>query len=112
MMGQKFCGGLCTPPAPRVGCGLTGCDACTLTPPQNGYVTCANNQCVFDCLSGYTKMGNSCTGSGVGGGSSGNCRASSCPVCNVVSGPACCTNQGECGCPAVPYVPQTCAKPL
>jgi hypothetical protein len=112
MMGQKFCGGLCTPPAPRVGCGLTGCDACTITPPQNGYITCANNQCVFDCLSGYTKMGNSCIGSGAGGGSSGNCNISKCPVCNVVSGPACCTNQGKCGCPAIPYVPPTCATPL
>lgn len=110
--GEKSCGGLCTPPAPRVGCGLTGCDACTITAPQNGYITCANNQCVFDCLSGYTKMGNSCTGTGAGGGSSGSCNASKCPVCNVVSGPACCTSQGKCGCPAIPYVLPTCAVPL
>ncbi|HVW23911.1 MAG TPA: hypothetical protein VHC69_00980 [Polyangiaceae bacterium] len=109
--GQKFCGGLCTPPAPRVGCGLTGCDACTTQAPQNGYVTCTNNQCAFDCLSGYTKMGNSCVGSGTGG-SSGNCNVSKCPVCNIVSGPACCTNDGKCGCPAIPYVLPTCAVPI
>jgi hypothetical protein len=107
---QKFCGGLCTPPAPRVGCGLTGCDACTLTAPQNGYVTCQNGACAFDCLSGYTKQGNGCVGSDPGsGGNSGSCNASRCPVCNVVSGPACCTSDGKCGCPQVPYVPQTCA---
>lgn len=110
--GQKFCGGLCTPPAPRVGCGLTGCDACTTQAPQNGYVTCTNNQCAFDCLSGYTKMGDSCVGSGAGGGSSGNCNVSKCPVCNVVSGPACCTNDGKCGCPAIPWVTPTCATPI
>jgi hypothetical protein len=29
----------------------------------------------------------------------------------VVSGPACCTSDGKCGCPQVPYVAQTCAAP-
>jgi hypothetical protein len=95
-----------------VGCDLTGCDACTITAPTNGYITCANNQCVFDCLSGYTKMGNSCTGTGAGGSGTGSCNAAKCPVCNVISGPACCTSQGKCGCPAIPYVPPTCAAPI
>ncbi len=107
--GQKLCGGNCTPPAPRVGCGTTGCDPCTTTAPSNGYVTCTNNQCAFDCLSGYTKMGNSCTGSGNGGSGSGNCNPASCPQnCSVIFGPACCTSAGKCGCPAIPYVAPTC----
>ncbi|HEX4341663.1 MAG TPA: hypothetical protein VH062_37395 [Polyangiaceae bacterium] len=107
--GQKTCGGLCTPPAPRVGCGTTGCDACTLTAPTNGYVTCTNNQCAFDCLSGYTKMGDACMGSGNGQGGAGSCNASRCPQnCSVVLGPACCTTDGKCGCPLIPYVAPTC----
>jgi hypothetical protein len=106
--GQKFCGGNCTPPAPVVGCGTSGCDKCTMVAPANGYITCANNQCVFDCLSGFMKMGNSCVGSGAGG-SSGNCNVSSCPNCNVIQGPKCCTAAGKCGCPLIPYVTPTCA---
>jgi hypothetical protein len=109
--GQKFCGGLCTPPAPRVGCDLTDCTACTITAPANGYVTCANNQCAWDCLSGYMKNADKCEGMGTGG-NTGNCKASSCPPCNVVSGPACCTSSGQCGCPAIPWVTPTCAVPL
>jgi len=81
--GQKFCGGLCTPPAPRVGCDLTDCSPCTIMAPQNGYVTCANNQCAWDCLSGYTKNADKCEGMGTGG-NTGSCRATSCPACNVV----------------------------
>jgi hypothetical protein len=106
--GQKFCGGICTPPAPRVGCGTTGCDACTLVAPANGYVTCANNQCVFDCLSGFTKMGSTCMGTGTGQGGAGNCRPQSCMNCGVVLGPGCCTQAGKCGCPLIPYVAPTC----
>jgi hypothetical protein len=109
--GEKVCGSICTPPAPRIGCGLTGCDACTVTAPANGYVTCANNQCVFDCLSGFTKMGTMCVGSSTGGGGtgSGSCNPSRCPQnCSVVFGPACCTSAGKCGCPAIPYVAPTC----
>jgi hypothetical protein len=106
--GQKFCGGVCTPPAPRVGCGTTGCDACTLTAPANGYVTCTANQCAFDCLSGFTKMGNTCTGSGTGQGGAGSCRPQSCMNCGVVLGPGCCTQAGKCGCPLIPYVAPTC----
>ena len=107
--GYKFCGGLCTPPAPRVGCALTGCQPCTLMPPANGYVTCSNDQCTFDCLSGYIKKGSTCEGSGVGGSAgAGNCQLSSCPNCGVTFGPACCTSAGKCGCPVVPYVAPTC----
>ncbi|HEX3593580.1 MAG TPA: hypothetical protein VHU80_00725 [Polyangiaceae bacterium] len=107
--GQKSCGGVCTPPAPRVGCGTTGCDPCTLTAPQNGYVTCTNNACAFDCLSGYTKMGDMCMGSGNGQGGAGSCNASKCAQnCSVIFGPACCTSAGKCGCPAIPYVAPTC----
>src|SRR5262249_36769549 len=105
---QKFCGGLCTPPAPRVGCGLTGCDPCTITAPTNGYVTCANNQCIFECLSGFTKNADKCEGSGAGG-STGNCSPVSCPqTCSVTFGPACCTSAGKCGCAQIPWVTQTC----
>jgi hypothetical protein len=105
--GEKFCGGLCTPPAPRVGCGTTGCDPCTMMAPTNGYITCKDNQCIFDCLSGFTKMGNGCMGTGAGGGTS-NCNLSSCPNCNIIQGPKCCTAAGKCGCPLIPYVTPTC----
>jgi hypothetical protein len=108
--GQKYCGGLCTPPAPRVGCGLTGCEPCTLVAPANGYVTCANGQCVFDCLSGYKKTVDKCEGTGAGGtGGAGTCNLPSCPECAVVTGAACCTAAGKCGCPTIPWVPNTCA---
>lgn len=107
--GQKFCGGFCTPPAPRVGCGTSGCDACTMQAPANGYITCTNNQCVFDCLSGYMKMGNSCMGNGAGGGGGGGTCSPRCTNdCTIVFGPNCCTAQGKCGCPAVPWVAATC----
>jgi hypothetical protein len=107
--GEKLCGGICTPPAPRNGCGMTGCDACTLQPPSNGYITCSNNQCVFDCLSGFTRSGNACVGSSADAGGNGNCRPQSCPqTCSAVFGPACCTSEGKCGCPAVPWVAPTC----
>jgi hypothetical protein len=107
--GQKTCNGMCTPPAPRVGCGLTGCDACTDTAPANGYITCTANACTFDCLSGYTKMGTQCMGSGNGQGGAGSCSATRCPQnCSVVFGPACCTTDGKCGCPLIPYVAPTC----
>lgn len=106
--GQKFCGGLCTPPAPRVGCGLTGCDPCSITAPANGYVTCSNNQCTFDCLSGFTKSGNSCMGTGNGGGGAGNCQPSRCMNCGAVLGPGCCNAQGKCSCPLIPWVAPTC----
>jgi hypothetical protein len=109
--GQKFCGGLCTPPAPKVGCAASGCTPCTLTAPMNGYITCTNNQCAFDCLSGYTKNGAACEGSGAGG-NVGTCNLNSCPECNIVSGPKCCTAAGKCGCPAIPWVTPTCASPI
>jgi hypothetical protein len=108
LSGWKFCGGICTLPAPRVGCGLTGCQPCTLQPPANGYVTCGGDQCVFECLSGYQKNGVQCEGSGAGG-STNNCPLASCPNCNVQQGSKCCTSDGKCGCPLIPYVTPTCA---
>jgi hypothetical protein len=113
-VGIKFCGGLCTPPAPRVGCGLTGCDPCTLAAPPNGYITCSNGECAFDCLSGYTKIGGSCAPNGAApsdAGSAVGCDPVRCPqLCTVVFGPVCCTTDGHCGCPQIPYVAPTCIR--
>ena len=110
--GQKLCANICLPPSPIVGCGLTGCDPCPFSDPPNGYTTCLNGECGFDCLSGYTKTGNACVGSSGSGGSGGvgNCNPATCPQnCTSVYGPACCTSAGKCGCPAIPFVASTCA---
>src|SRR5260221_1597023 len=53
--GEKFCGGICTPPAPRGGRGTTGCMAWAVTAPGHGYLTCTSRQRPWDCLSGYKK---------------------------------------------------------
>jgi hypothetical protein len=48
-------------------------------------------------------------GSGGPGGGRANdsCGLSSCPVCNIALGPACCTTAGKCGCPLF-WIPGTC----
>lgn len=118
--GEKYCGGVCTPPAPGIGCDLSSsCTACPGPAPANGVLACdkTNNTCSFVCLSGFTKQGNSCVsnsgngGSGNGGstgtgGSTTGCVASQCPSCGVVLGPACCVS-GKCGCPIF-YIPGSC----
>jgi hypothetical protein len=101
--GQKLCGGTCMAPAPHVGCGTTGCDPCTTTAPDHGYVTCVSGQCAFDCLSGYTRSNDTCmsaTGGGSSGGSSG-CAPSGCQ-CLPFAGSPCCTTAGKCSCSTVP----------
>lgn len=67
--GKKMCGGVCIAPSPGVGCLLQDnqCTACP-SPPANGTSTCAGTLCDFTCNSGFTKSGNSCIGSGGGGG--------------------------------------------
>ncbi len=125
--GQKSCNGTCTLPTPSFGCGLTGCDPCTLTAPAHGYLKCTGTQCDFDCFSGYTKSGNQCTGSGSSSGSSsggstggssssgstggssssgstGACPTSpaGCPSCGAVFGPGCCAGS-KCGCSPIPW---------
>lgn len=111
--GEKLCGGVCVSPAPRTGCGTTGCDPCTNTAPANGVVVCNNGQCDFSCLSGYTKTANGCTapagtGGATGGGGGGtpgpavSCGGTTCPSCSVILGPACC-NGNQCGCPLIPW---------
>ena len=47
------------------------------------------------------------TGGRTGGVGTGSCNLTSCPVCNVVQGPACCTPAGQCGCPLF-WIPGTC----
>lgn len=109
--GEKVCGGVCVSPAPRTGCGLTGCDPCSIAAPTNGVVICnASHQCEVSCLSGFTKNGNTCEGPPPGAGGStgggapgGQCGGQSCPSCSVILGPACCTTAGKCGCPLVPW---------
>jgi hypothetical protein len=109
--GEKVCGGVCVSPAPRTGCGLTGCDACTIAAPANGVVICnASHQCEVSCLSGFTKNGSTCEGPPPGAGGStgggvptGQCGGTSCPSCSVILGPSCCTTAGKCGCPLVPW---------
>jgi hypothetical protein len=109
--GEKVCGGVCVSPAPRTGCGLTGCDPCTIAAPANGVIICnASHQCEVSCLSGFTKNGNTCEGPPPGAGGStgggapgGQCGGQSCPSCSVILGPSCCTTAGKCGCPLVPW---------
>lgn len=100
---QKMCGGACVLPSPKVGCGTTGCDACTMTAPMNGYLTCVMGQCAFDCLSGYTKMGSECQGPPPGS-DKGSCPNSAigCPDCGAVFGPGCCAGD-KCGCSPIPW---------
>ena len=98
---EKICGGVCAAPSPKVGCGPTGCDPCSMTAPKNGYVTCVSGACAIDCLSGYTKKDGACEGPPPG---SGNCPSSAigCPDCGPVFGPGCCA-QNKCGCSPIPW---------
>jgi hypothetical protein len=108
--GQKMCGGVCVPGAPSNGCGETGCTPCPGPPPMNGVLACnqSNHTCDFVCLSGFTKSGSACvSNSGAGGGDGGVCVPSQCPDCGSLIGPGCCVN-GHCGCPAVPFVANSC----
>lgn len=94
---EKVCGGICVRSGPSNGCTPTSCNPCPTAAPANGVQICNQGQCDFDCLSGYTKSGNSCTGGG-GGGGGGACNASSCPTCLAGLGQACCTSSNACGC--------------
>lgn len=112
--GQKTCGGVCVPPAPSNGCGLTGCTACPGPPPSGGVLACDNtaHTCDFVCLSGFTKQGNQCISSTGGGGSSGGggaptCQPSACPKCLFGACNGCCASPTSCGCPAF-CIPGTC----
>ena len=98
---EKICGGVCAAPSPKVGCGPTGCDPCSMTAPKNGYITCVSGACAIDCLSGYTKKDGACEGPPPG---SGNCPSSAigCPDCGPVFGPGCCA-QNKCGCSPIPW---------
>jgi hypothetical protein len=100
---EKICGGVCAQPSPKVGCGPTGCDACTMTAPTNGYITCVSGACAFDCLSGFTKKDDKCEGPPPGS-NTGSCPNSplGCPDCGPVFGPGCC-NQSKCGCSPIPW---------
>jgi hypothetical protein len=100
---EKMCGNVCVMPSPKVGCGKTGCDPCTLTAPANGYLTCTNGTCGVDCLSGYAKDGGVCEGPppSTGGGSCPNSPLG-CPDCGAVFGPGCC-NGSKCGCSPIPW---------
>lgn len=108
---EKVCGGVCVSPAPKTGCGLTGCAPCSITAPANGVVICnANHECDISCLSGFTKNGNTCEGpppgaggSTGGGGPAVSCGGQTCPSCSVILGPSCCTSAGKCGCPLIPW---------
>jgi hypothetical protein len=110
ILGQKSCDGVCAPPTPQTGCALTGCTSCALAAPANGYLLCANEECAFDCLSGFTKRAGGChTTNGVDAGGGAVCDPATCPQnCSVTFGPACCTADGRCGCPAIPYMATTC----
>ena len=105
--GEKVCGGVCVSPGPKTGCGLTGCDPCSISAPTNGVVICTSSrQCDVSCLSGFTKNGNTCEAPPpppptTGGGS--QCGGQSCPTCTVILGPGCCTSAGKCGCPLIPW---------
>jgi hypothetical protein len=61
-------------------------------------------------LGGSLSSGGSVSGTGGSDliSDAGGCVESSCPSCGPVLGPACCTPQGRCGCPTVPFVPSTC----
>jgi hypothetical protein len=100
---EKICGGVCAAPSPKVGCGTTGCEPCTMTAPKNGYITCVSGACAFDCLSGYTKKDGACEGPppSVGGGSCPNSPIG-CPDCGPLFGPGCCA-QNKCGCSPIPW---------
>jgi hypothetical protein len=100
---EKICGGVCAAPSPKVGCGMTGCEPCSMTAPTNGYLTCTGGMCGFDCLSGYMKMGMTCEGPPKGS-TGGNCPTSAvgCPDCGAVFGPGCCA-QSKCGCSPIPW---------
>lgn len=107
---EKVCGGVCVSPGPRTGCGLTGCDPCSITAPTGGVVICnGSHQCDVSCLSGYTKNGNTCEAPPppAPGTSTGSCPSSAvgCPDCGPVFGPGCCStvNTGKCGCSPVPW---------
>jgi hypothetical protein len=98
---EKVCGGVCAAPSPKVGCGMTDCNPCTMTAPMNGYLTCTNGMCGFDCLSGYMKNGDKCDGPPPG--SAGGCPSSpvGCPDCGLF-GPGCCA-MDKCGCSPIPW---------
>ncbi len=100
---EKICGGVCALPSPKVGCGMTGCDPCTMTAPANGYLTCVNGMCGYDCLSGATKTDKGCDAPPPtpAGGSCPNSPVG-CPDCGAVFGPGCC-NGMKCGCSPIPW---------
>ena len=104
-LGWKLCGGSCTPPTPRFGCGRSGCAPCNIVPPANGYVTCAADVCAWDCPPGFSKNGIACEGAALP--IQGSCNPSACPGCGAY-GMGCCVARGKCSCPAVPWVPETC----
>src|SRR5262249_58139040 len=104
---EKFCNGVCTTPAPGIGCDLgPSCTACPGPAPANAVLHCdtASHTCDFVCFSGFTRQGDQCVSSTGGGGSSGAggstggaCVPKNCPDCGPILGPACCVS-GNCGC--------------
>ena len=73
--GEKMCrsDGMCWPIAPQKGCDMD--DRCTPcpAPPTNGFSTCVNQACNFDCLSGFRKntQGTGCERGSATGGATG-----------------------------------------
>jgi hypothetical protein len=96
---EKVCGGICVKPAPSNGCGPQGCTACPTPAPTGGVQACVNGQCDFNCLSGYTKSGTTCTPpvGGAGGGGGLVCGGQTCTNPCPAATP-CCKSAGGCGC--------------
>ena len=114
---EKRCGGLCLPPSPGIGCSLSDCTPCPEV--SNGTRFCTDDQCDFDCESGYIKGSSGCVlpGECTDGVQNGtetapDCGGATCPGCPP--GEACqvdgdcdrgpCTG-GVCGCS-----PATCSS--
>lgn len=102
---EKCCGGVCTPPAPIVGCSLNGCDPCL--PQSMGAVpVCVLGACTEECALGYVEMAGGCVPSGAGGsGGGGNpvCDPRQCSCFLVPTGVIpCCTDFDRCGCTFAP----------
>jgi hypothetical protein len=110
--GFKDCSGACERPSPSSGCDPVDCTPCSAPPPANGVLTCSGPTCDFICLSGFTKVGDTCTpttGTGGAGGTGGadgtggasGCVPASCPTCCLGAMTGCCKTNGTCGCPAL-----------
>jgi hypothetical protein len=100
--GQKLCNGACVSPGPANGCSLTGCTPCAASAPAHGVLSCKQEQCDFQCQSGFNRTGSSCVAPPVycqpqdAGADAGPC-TNSCPLSGSTQ---CCTGRKQCGCTA------------